>query len=201
MIKNKQSYKYIVAKSILYKQEDDYKLSLPEFYLLYNFYVTYSCCGTQSMKKRTFEEYGWDNFARTIGNKVFDPSTYLKDALSTIIDLDDKTHFIFTDDGDDIKQCLSQVDLTDGVLMDFETERCVCMRNSGTNRFLNLFYRIRDGFAHGKFLLKYSAGYEKCVVFQDDDGHSVTARIVLKLDTLLKMVEIVDRNKLIEREE
>ena len=197
MAKNKQSYKYIIANSIIYQQEDEYKLSQDDFYVLYSFYVTYSCCGNQSMKRRTIEEYGWNSFSRKKGVKTPDPSKYLKDALAEIINLDDKDHFIFTEDGDDISKCMTKVDLADGILTDYETERCICMRNSENNRFLNLSYRIRDGFAHGKFLLKISESGKKCVVIQDDDGHSVTARIVLKLDTLLRMVKIVDKNSLI----
>ena len=201
MEKTRPTYKYIISNSILYQQEDDYELSQSEFYMLYSFYVTYSCCGNQSLKKRTFAEYGWGNFARSIGNKISDRSVYLKDALTEIIDLDDRTHFIFITDGDDVSQCLSQVDLADGILADLETERCVCMKNNEKNRFLNLFYRIRDGFAHGKFLLKYSRNGLRSVIIQDDDGHNVTARIVLKLDTLLKMVEVIDKNEMIERTE
>ena len=122
----------------------------------------------------------------------------MKDALTQIIDLDDQNYFVFTNDGDDICQCFVEINLSDGRLNDFDTERCVCTRNSERNRFLNLFYRVRDGFAHGKFLLKYGANNCKVVVIQDDDSHSVTARIVIKLDTLLRIVDVVDRDNIIQ---
>lgn len=196
-VKNNQPYRYLVSGSILYGQTDDYQLTEQEYFRLYNFFVTYSCCGKQSMKKRDFATYGWGDFSRTIGNKTADPTTYLKDALTNIIDLDNQNHFLFTKSGDDLSQCFLKVDLPDGPLNDLITERCVCARNTESNRFLNLFYRIRDGFAHGKFLLKNGTNNIKMVVIQDDDGHSVTARIVIKLETLLRIVEMVDRNRLI----
>lgn len=195
--KNNQSYRYLHSDSILYDQTDDYQLTEREYFRLYNFFVTYSCCGKQSLKKRNFETYGWDKFSRTIGNKIADPTTYLKDALTAIIDLDNQNYFLFTKNGDDLAQCFLKVDLPNGPLNDLITERCVCTRNTESNRFLNLFYRIRDGFAHGKFLLKNGTNNIKMVIIQDDDGHSVTARIVIKLETLLQIVDVVDRNGLI----
>lgn len=198
-VKNRQTYKYIKANSILAGQTDEYALSIREYYMIYTFYVTYSCCGTQSMKKRTFADYGWNNFARTIGNSTIDANVYLKDALTAIIDLDDIKSFVFTTDGDDLAQCYTSLNLGDGVLNDIDSERAVCSKNNESSRYLNLFYRIRDGFAHGKFLLKYGTNNAKMVVIQDDDVHNVTARIVLKLETLLRMIEIIDRNNLIQR--
>ena len=197
MAKNNQSYRYIASNSILYNQTDDYVLSAEEYYKLYNFFVTYSCCGKQSMKQRNFATYGWSNFARTIGNTTPDTNIYLKDALTQIVDLDDQSHFLFTFSGDDVAKCFANVGLSDGNLNDLDTERCVCTRNNESNRFLNLFYRIRDGLAHGKFLLKYGTNNCKMVAIQDDDGHSVTARIVIKLDTLLRIVSTVDKNGII----
>ncbi len=61
----------------------------------------------------------------------------------------------------------------------------------------NEFYRIRDGLAHGKFKLRYSETNKKVIVIQDDDGYNVTARIIIKLDTLLSFVSVIDMNRLI----
>ena len=121
-----KKHAYRIKGSILYDQADDYSLSESEYYRLYSFYVTYSCCGTQSMKKRTIEDYGWNSFSRPIYSK--EPSNkeiYLKDALSEIINLDDSTHYLFTDDSDDVTECFEQLDLPDGQLTDIQTERAV----------------------------------------------------------------------------
>lgn len=202
MARNKQTYQYHKDKSILAHQSDDYEISVDEYYLLYSFFVTYSCCGNQSGKKRTFSEYGWTkfsrpNFGKTLPNKLI----YLKDSLSEIIDLDNQDHFIFTEDSDDIGDCFKRIDLCDGQLSDIHTERAVITRTSESNRYLKLFYRIRDGFAHGKFLLKFDDDNNKMVIIQDDDGHNVTGRIVIKLNTLIAMIKIIDKNNLLKWQE
>ena len=85
----------------------------------------------------------------------------------------------------------------DGILTDYDVERCVIGQTSENNKYLKLFYRIRDGFAHGKFLLKRSSTNEKMVIIQDDNGKNVTARMVIKLSTLLHFVSCIDLNKVI----
>lgn len=51
MVNEKQTYQYKSDDSILFGLNDDYSLSIVEVYRLYTFYVTYSMCGSQSMKK------------------------------------------------------------------------------------------------------------------------------------------------------
>ncbi len=202
MARSTQTYPYRIADSILQNQTDDYTLSIPEYYLLHSFFVTYSCCGKQSGKKRSFSDYGWTSFSRpNFGNSVPNKAVYLKDNLSEIIDLDDRNHFIFTTDSDDIGICFKQINLCDGQLTDVHTERAVITRSTESNRYLKLFYRIRDGFAHGKFILKINSHNEKMVIFQDDDGHNVTGRIVIKLDTLIKIIKVIDRNNMLKWKE
>lgn len=196
---NPQTYKYIIKDSILFNQIDDYALSVAEYYLVYSFFVTYSCCGKQSGKKRTFTEYGWTKFSRpNLGKTIPDKTLYLKDNLSEIINLDDRNHFIFTTYSDDVSSCFQQINLGDGQLSDIHTERAVITRTSESNKYLKLFYRIRDGFVHGKFLLKLNENNEKMVIIQDDDGHNVTGRIVIKLNTLIELIRIIDKNNLLK---
>ncbi|MDE5737837.1 MAG: hypothetical protein K2H93_05665 [Oscillospiraceae bacterium] len=199
MAKSTQTYPYKITDSILYNLTDEYELSISEYFILYSFFVTYSCCGKQSGKKRTFKEYGWDKFARLNFGKIeADKTIYLKDNLNEIINLDDRTHFIFTTDNDDVRQCFQQINLCDGQLSDIHTERAVITRTSESSRYLKLFYRIRDGFAHGKFVLKLNDDNEKMIIIQDDDGHNVTGRIVIKLNTLIEMIKIIDKNNLLK---
>lgn len=196
MANRKQTYQYKKDNSILANQEDEYKLSVKEYYRLYNFFVTYSCCGNQSMKKRELVDYGWDGYATKPDEQMTDEKHYLKDAVLSIIDLSDKSHFIFTDE-DNLRECYEKLALTDGILPEFDTERGVISRTNESNQFLKLCYRIRDGFAHGKFLLKLNSNNEKMIIIQDDDSKNVTARIVIKLDTLIRIITIVDKNNLI----
>ena len=87
--------------------------------------------------------------------------------------------------------------LNDGFVADLSFERCVIGKTSENNKYLKLFYRIRDGFAHGKYCLRLSEDNVKMVVIQDDNGNNVTGRIVIRLSTLLNFITEIDINNLI----
>lgn len=185
--KKEQTYKYKREESIVLNFDDDYELSQEEYYLLYSFFVTYSMCGNQSGKKKNFVDYGWQNI-----NLKNSP---LETELQKIINLKEK-QFVFTDK-DNLKEEFKNNNLTDGKLSDYTTERCVIAKTNENNKYLKLFYRVRDGLAHGKFYLKKEQD-EKIVIIQDDNTHNVTARIVIKLQTLLNIIKIVDKNSILE---
>lgn len=184
MVKNKNSYKYIKGNSILRKVVDEYNLNLEEYFLLYSFYVTYSLCGNQSAKKKTFIDYGWKT------NKT--NNTDLGIALSSVLNLNRNPDFVFIEDNIN-KQFLNH-NLPDGEISDVDLERAVIVKSSENNNYLRLFHRIRNGLAHGKYSLCYSKNNEKIVIIQDDDSYNVTARIVIKLSTLLNFITVVDKN-------
>lgn len=194
--KQKDTHRYKENQSILFNEEDEYSLSQIEYYKLYLFFVTYSMCGSQSMKKRSFIDYGWDSDSveqKVDGKKC---KTDLGNALFDTFELD-KKHFYFLSEKNNLTELFNKCNLRDGLLTDYDTERAVIGKTNGNNKYLKLFYRIRDGFAHGKFVLKYSSEYEKMVIIQDNDSRNVTARIVLKLTTLLNLIEVIDINGLI----
>lgn len=181
--KKKQRYKYIRENSIVLNFKDEYKLLHEEYFLLYSFFVTYSMCGTQSGKKKNFIDYGWEK-------ENLSDNKELVMELRKIIDLNDGK-FVFTDE-DNLKEEFQNNKLTDGKLLDYKTERCVIAKTNETNKYLKLFYRIRDGLAHGKFYLKREQN-ERMVIIQDDDTQNVTAIIVIKLQTLLDIIRVVAR--------
>lgn len=183
----KQTYKYEIKKSII-ATNDDYDLSKEEYYLIYSFYVTYSLCKRQSFKNRTFIDYGWES------NSINNPQ--LNNALNSVLNFSNSTTFIFTEE-DDLKEKFNEYNLRDGVLENYDTERCVIRKTNETNKYLRLFYRIRNCLAHGNFSFKYSSNKEKMVCFQDNDGHNVTARIVIKLSTLLNFIYSIDINNIL----
>ncbi|SCW43591.1 hypothetical protein SAMN02910456_01118 [Ruminococcaceae bacterium YRB3002] len=195
--KSNGKYKYLKEKSILYNEKDEYSLTKEEFCRLYAFYVTYSMCGSQSMKKRTFIDYGWDS------NNVYElvnhhrVKTKLGNALCSAYVLNND-NFCFISTEDDLSECFRKCNLLDGRLVDYDTERAVIKSTQESNKYMKLFYRVRDGFAHGKFILKYSSNHEKMIIIQDDDSSNVTARIVLKLSTLLKFIEVIDLAQIID---
>lgn len=184
----KQTYKYIVKESILYGCKDEYELNEQEFKLLYSFYVTYSMCGSQSWKKKDFSDYGWNSGVD--GAKV-STEKKINNALKSVLKIErnDKT-FVFTEENN-LKETFSDNNLNDGLLNEYNTERFVIGKTKGSNKYLKLFYRIRDGLAHGKFALVFSEDKEKMILIQDDDRDNVTARIVLKLSTVMRFANIV----------
>lgn len=181
----KQTYKYIKANSILAGTEDDFRLSINEFYLLYSFYVTHSMCRSQSAKKRDFIDYGWEN------NEI--KQTGLKSKLVKILKLDNNPKFVFTAE-DDLREQFSNNDLLDGALKDKDTQRAVSAKTEEANNYFKLFHRVRNGLAHGNFNLVYSSNKERMILIQDSDGCNVTARVVLRLDTLFDFIRVIDKN-------
>ena len=185
---SEQKYKYIKTNSILYDSNDEYNLDQKEIYSIYSFFVIYSLCNNISFKQRTFVDYGWES------NKI----NQIKIELKKTIDFDNE-NFIFTDK-DNLKENFERCNLMDGALNNVDNERFVIGKTKENNSYLKLFYRIRNCFAHGKFILRYTTNNEKVVVMQDDDKYNVTARIVLKLETILNIINVIDRNKLITSE-
>lgn len=183
MSKNKLAYKYIKNNSICHST-DEYLLTVKEYYKLYSFYVTYSMCKTQSNKKRDFIDYGWDN--NDIENK--------KKELSKIIDFN-IAKFIFANGGDNMGDLFNDYNLNDGNLENIDEERGVIGITNESNVYMKFFHRIRNGFAHAHFCLRYDSKGNKMVIIQDNDQYNVTARIVIKLKSLLKFIRVIDKNK------
>lgn len=184
----RQTYRYLKDSSILGELLDEYQLTPEEVYQIYSFYVTYSMCGSQSAKKRNFVSYGWDSESIR--------STTLGKAISSVLNLNRNASFVFTD-RNDLSEQFAAHDLSDGKIENVDYERAVVGKTAEANNYLKLFYRIRDGFAHGKFNLRLSSSGEKMVVIQDDDRYNVTARMVLKLTTILGFIEAIDLNRTI----
>lgn len=186
------SYKLVKAHSLLVGLSDEYKLTEEEYGLLYEFFVTYSLSGNQSYKKRKINDYGWAGSITKSG---------LKNQLSKILDLDKNSNFVFLNDKDDTSKKVvdryKSVTLEDGAAFDFNYEHAVIGRTSADNKFTKLFYRIRDGLAHGKYILKLSSTNEKMVVIQDDGNNAVTARIIIRLDTLIRIVKTIDKKHIL----
>lgn len=188
MTTSKQTYRYKVEESILGNIKDEYSLSEHEYYCIYSFYVTYSMCGNQSFKKRNFTDYGWPE------NSIRYPN--LKKVLNDILKFKESEVFQFTEK-DDLKTQFEENNLLDVYKLNVDTERFVIGKTNEKNQYLKLFHRIRNGFAHGKFKLRLSSNNEKMVVIQDDNGNNVTARIVLRLSTILRFICAVDIKGLI----
>ena len=187
----KQTYKYSISSSIVRGLLDDYQLDNDEYSSIYKFFVTYSLGEKQSLKGRSLATYGWEgDYARN----------GLKEQLKGVIDLYDDSIAYFAGDQDaegTFKRACERFLLTNEI-KDLSRERVAVSNTYGTNNYLRLFYRIRDGFAHGKFVLKYNEQREKVVIIEDDNTYNVTARMVIKLDTLKQLIRVIDRNEILK---
>lgn len=188
---SKQTYQYNSKNSILFDLSDEYHLSKEEYFILYSFFVTFCMAGTHSQKKRTFKDYGWDT-NRTINSK-------LAKALNSVLNLNRNANFIFPKE-DNLRECFNITNLNDGEIRDLTYERFVVTpAKVYENKYFDLFSHIRNGLAHGKYKLRYSKNNVKMIIIQDNDSNNVTARIVLKIETLLNLVKTIDKNKIIQR--
>lgn len=187
--KTKPKYGYIVNNSII-QPNNEYSLTQEEYFLLYNFFVTYSVCKNQSFQKRNFTDYGWQTNNIKQQGKETDLGIMLKNHINFNISTFNGTV--------DLKDLFKKNDLIDGILPNYDNERAVITVSRENNKYLNLFHQIRNCLAHGKFMLKYSSNNEKMIVFQDDDSDNVTARMVIKLQTLIDLIFAIDKNRLID---
>jgi hypothetical protein len=184
----KPTYKYRKQASIIGTAPDEYDLTENEYYRLYSFFVTYSMCQSQSSKNRSFVDYGWPE------NNIQKPP--LHNSLKAILDVTNNSFVVIknNDDGNSMSTYFQSLDLPDGPVSNVEYERAVMVYIDRLNMYMQLFYRIRDALAHGNFSLRISKSNEKMIVMQDNDRNNVTARIVLKLNTLLQLISVIDRN-------
>lgn len=179
----KTTYRYNREESIINGLEDQYELLEQEYNKLYKFFVTYSMCENQSDKKRTLEDYGW---ASTVNYSE------IKKELKEKIDFNIE-NFVFRDEGGLKDVCAENNLIINKVALD--SERGVIGKTAGQNKLLKLFHRIRNVFSHGRFVMRLS-GKDRYVIMEDKDSRNVTARIVIKLDTLIGIVDTIDKNHL-----
>lgn len=192
----KCTYAYIKEQSILYSVQNEYEFSENDYYKLYSFFVTYSMCENQSMKQRDFEKYGWESNLLELSINSKKKKTPLYNTLHDVLDLNNK-NFLFYSENKDYKKMFEDCDLHNGAIRNCDTERAVIGQSNDRNKYLKLFRHIRNCLAHGKFVLRYSSENEKMIIMQDNHNRNVTARMVLKLTTLLNFVDRIDLNGLI----
>lgn len=185
---SEKKYKYKKDNSIVNPNLNEYELSTYEYYELYMFFVTYSMCGNQSLKKKSLEDYGWEG--TTFRNSG------LMSELEKVLKLNGNENFSFCEDGN-LCDAFRKCNLEDGEDVSVDTERAVIAKTSEDNKYLKLFHRIRNGLSHGSFSLRNNLHGQKMIVIQDQDKNNVTARIVIRLDTLLCFIRTIDRSHLI----
>lgn len=138
----------------------------------------------KSKKMKTYKDYGWkaDNLN----------SSGVKQKLEKILLLNKSNNFIFTDK-DNLKYNFEMLNLI-YPLENFDEEMAVIGITSGSGNYDKLFARIRNCLAHGGFIFKYNSMNEVVLIMEDYDQHNVSARMVIKLDTLIKIAKTINKN-------
>jgi peptidyl-tRNA hydrolase len=182
--KQHQTYKYIKNKSILNDSRPEVVLDSKVEYLLLKFFVVNTPCETTSRRAISLKEYGW--------KEKYNSKYGLQKRLDPIIDID-SGNYIFTDE-DDLLDRFEENKLMDNMLEDIITERFVIGKTPESNKLLKLLRHIRNCFAHGKYLVVKNSIDQHMMIMQDNDNNNVTARIILRVNTLVEMIKIIDKD-------
>lgn len=153
------------------------------------FFVFHSPCSELSVMGRTLLEYGW----KMPWRKPYKLNLQLKEASSN-------HNLIFSAKSyGDMDKALEKANLKDEFPLNLETER-VCVYDNLNNQFMSTFYHIRNAFAHGRLNMMDVNG--ECVFVLEDIVKNrkkgickVSARMILRKNTLLKWIEIIENGE------
>lgn len=113
--------------------------------------------------------------------------------------------FVFSE-ANDLKKCFNDHDLQDEFSGNIIKSRAVIAKSSDDTKLLKLFRHIRNCLCHGKFVAVRTELNSVSLVMQDDNGHNVTARMVLDLAALIDWIYCISKrnvdnlgHKVIER--
>lgn len=188
-------WKYSAAKhpSILSEYPDCKLLDDVALWALYEFYVLHSPCEKASRQGRSFGWYGWNGSVRDtgLGSELEAAFTERKGQIyvprgPASIPRGDKIAV-------DLLRMFRSAGFSDGPLLDVATERVAMRATAGSNSWLRLFRRVRNCLAHGRFeAVDPADGFGPSLIMEDRDANNITARMVLRLQTLLKWREIIE---------
>lgn len=156
------------------------------FKKLIDFYVTHTPVKEISAQGRTLDYYGWNN--------PWKSSEALNEKLAKASKNND---LIYKAD----KREEMQNKLEDAGLLhcaDLPKQEVACIYDSKRNQTLSLFYHIRNSFCHGRYAVVDHNG-DLWLAAEDmsprkqnsEAGKRLTARMVLRVDTLSEWVDII----------
>lgn len=182
-----EKYKYVKEKSLLFNVKNDYELSEDEYFLIHAFYLTFTPVSSESDMSLSYIDYGWNS------NSYVDNG--IKTRITKLFNIDDKKVFVVASKENSLRQIYEMLNLNDNE-KDYSFERIGLSNSKGSNHFEKLLILVRNCLAHGAYRLKYCENI-KMVIMQDRKDSNVTGRAIIKLTTLLSIVELVDKNNLL----
>lgn len=186
-----------VSKSANKKSLKDSPFSYAQIDMIWDFYVTHTISGGTGLE-RTVLDYGWDNTNnkttgyRAVENELFSSSYF------------EKICFIRARKCNDT---LGAMDLSNEMIC-VSHPRAVLLQNfdividenesisynsssSSESKLTALFRHIRNAFAHANTYF-FDNGM---MLLEDKDGKKITAEILIKQQTLLDWIKIIDKDE------
>lgn len=153
---------------------------------LVDFYVTHTPVKKASAQARSLDYYGWNN--------PWKPPEALNEKL---VEASSNNDLIYkTGEQEKMQDTLESAGLLH--CTDLPKQEVVCIHDSKRNQTLSLFYHIRNSFCHGRYVV-VSRGGDLWLAAEDmsprkqngEKEKRLTARMVLRVDTLLEWIDIV----------
>jgi hypothetical protein len=178
------------------KSIKDSPFSYAQIDMIWDFYVTHTISGGSGLE-RDITDYGW----RKNENKT-DGYPALETALFEIAELKSNICFIRSKT---CKDTLGEMDLSNDMICDVHPRAVLLQKFSttvdenenikfaggGENHITCLFRHIRNAFAHGNTYF-FESGL---VLLEDKDNSTVSAEILLKQQTLLDWIKVIDKHE------
>lgn len=166
-----------------------------EFYEIILFFVIHSPCPGQSWKGITLAERGWKP-------KPWASPKYLKEKLDKVVFGKEKRLLKMTQSKEEISNELDLFDLKQDFYLHLARQRMLYSIVNNTeckNEYMSLFYHTRNALAHGRFAMYPIKSGDIIFVMEDgkqigketDDSFEVTARIVIRKSSLLKIIALL----------
>lgn len=159
------------------------------------FFVIHSPCPGQSARSITLDERGWKK-------KPWYSPKYLKEKIDCAIWKDQTPRMKQVDSKGDLLKQIQTLDMDDDFYSHREVQRALFVKSAKdgcTSAYMNLFYHLRNAFAHGR-LAMFPAKKDIVFVLEDgkeigaakDDQFEVSARIVINKSSLLRIIELLE---------
>lgn len=166
-----------------------------QLYRILLFFVIHSPCPGQSARSITLDERGWKK-------KPWYSPKYLKEKIDFAIWGDQVPCMKQVDSKGDLPKQIQALDLDDDFYSHREVQRALFVKSAKdgcTSAYMNLFYHLRNAFAHGR-LAMFPAKKDIVFVLEDgkeigaakDDKFEVSARIVINKSSLLRIIELLE---------
>lgn len=160
-----------------------------ELFRIVIFFVFHSACTNLSSMRKSLSEYGWSN--------PWKKPYYLNKQLKQV---SKSERLIFSVDSyNAMSDGLEKADLNSTFPSNLSCER-ICIYDCQDNQIMSVFYHIRNAFAHCRLNMVDVEG--ECVFILEDvqpkankDELKVSARMILRKNTLLKWIEIIENGE------